>query len=79
MCEKKEISFSFKGKTNDLLCDNGVLKSTRLVEIDELFLNGEIIERNYDVMLTSCDSSLEHERFNKLIGKKIEVTIKIID
>lgn len=79
MCEKKEMIFTFKGKTNDLLSDNGMLKSTRLVELDKFIDDSQIIERNYDVMLTSYDSSLKHERFNKLIGKNIEVTIKIID
>ena len=69
-----------EGNTNDLLLVNGdsSLKSTRLVKLDlssKTAINEEII----DLAITSTNMMKEHKIFDKLMGKKIRISVDILD
>lgn len=72
---KCEPLFVFSGNANDLYTDNGIYKSIRLVNLVE---NNDEIERNQDIVLTSYASDSVHDMFDKLLGKNIEITVKIL-
>lgn len=73
------IVLELEGKTNDLLSvDNERnLKMTRLVHANDADPDyNEIV----DVAITSVDPSRTHEFFNnKLLGKKIKITVEAED
>lgn len=69
-----------EGNTNDLLLVNGdsSLKSTRLVKLD-LSSKTEINEEIIDLAITSTNMMKEHKIFDKLMGKKIRISVDILD
>lgn len=70
--------FQFEGKMDDLLVDYGKVKSSRLVEFGETDENGN--EQNWDVQLTSYNSfGTKHERFDKMLGKTVRITVETIE
>lgn len=70
--------FQFEGKLDDLLVDNGKVKSSRLIEFGKTDDNGN--EQNWDVQLTSFNSfEAKHERFDKMLGKTVRITVETID
>lgn len=69
-----------EGNTNDLLLVNGdsSLKSTRLVKLD-LNATSEINEEIIDLAITSTSMKKEHKIFDELLGKKIKISVDILD
>lgn len=69
-----------EGYTNDLLMvnNNASMKSTRLVQLDSRNI-GEIDEEIIDIAITSTNMNGEHEMFDKLLGKKIRITVEVFD
>lgn len=76
---KKEY-IVLEGNTNDLLLVNGdsSLKSTRLVKLD-LNATSEINEEIIDLAITSTSMKKEHKIFDELLGKKIKISVDILD
>lgn len=70
----------FEGNTNDLLIDSvdkeSSIKSTRLVRIEQL---GNPSEEIMDVAITSSNIFGNHPLFDRMINKKIRITIDIIE
>lgn len=68
------------GFADDLMCveKDGKIKSISLVNVPE---NDEDDSGNYlDVTITSIsEENKEHELIDKLLGHKLQVTIKIVD
>lgn len=69
-----------EGNTNDLLLVNGdsSLKSTRLIKLD-LNATTEFNEEIIDLAITSTNMKREHPTFDKLLGKKIRISVDILD
>lgn len=71
--DNANILIEFTGNTDDLFVDKGIIRQTRLInDFDDY-------KQNFDIAITSYDESLEHEQFNKLLGRKIKVTIETAD
>lgn len=66
-----------EGNTDDLLTvtPDGKYKSTRLIDLPEDYDNGEIC----DLSFTSTSMNKEFKTFDKIIGKKIRITLEYID
>lgn len=74
----ENIFLTLEGEANDLLMvgQNGEMKCTRLIQLPEtLDENEEVI----DVCVTSSNGYGEHPIFDKLLNKKIRITIELID
>lgn len=69
-----------EGNTNDLLLVNGdsSLKSTRLIKLD-LKSTTEFNEEIIDLAITSTNMNKEHPTFDELLGKKIRISVDILD
>lgn len=69
-----------EGNTNDLLLVNGdsSLKCTRLIKLD-LNATSELNEEIIDLAITSTNMKKEHPTFDKLLGKKIRISVDILD
>lgn len=77
--EESKVFLELEGNTNDLLMVNGdnSMKSTRL-----LWLNPESFDPDdevVDLCITSTNMSGEHPLFDKLLDKKIKITVTIED
>lgn len=77
--EKTENVITVEGYTNDLLgvSNNGEMKQTRLFYLlpDNLEENQETL----DLMITSTNPYQSFPIFNKLLGKKIRISVDIIE
>ena len=69
-----------EGNTNDLLLVNGdsSLKSTRLIKLD-WNATSEMKEEIIDIAITSTNMMKEHPTFDKLLNKKIKISVDILD
>lgn len=69
------MTLQFKGKTNDLLYvhEDGTIKCTRLVNIDETTVPEK--DQVLDVCLTSSAPDGNHSIFDSFLDKNITVTI----
>lgn len=69
----ENVLYSFSGNASDLLVDEGKLKMTSLVEIDD--------ENGSDVRLAieSFNEKGIHEVFDRMLGRNIEITVRIIE
>ena len=66
------VAFIFEGKLDDLLTDNGNIKSSRLIEFGN--------EQNWDIQLTSYNNiEPKHEKFDSLLGKKVRIIVETIE
>lgn len=76
---EKNIFLELEGNANDLLMVNGdnSMKCTRLIKLDPTSL--EIDEEIVDLCITSTNMSGEHPLFDKLLDKKIKITVEIVD
>lgn len=72
-----ELFLELEGKADDLLMVNGdnSMKCTRLIRLDSTSMdeNEEII----DLCITSTNMNGEHPMFDKLLGKKIKISVYI--
>lgn len=76
--QENNVAFQFEGKLDDLLVDYRTVKSSRLVEFGNKSENGR--EQNWDIQLTSYNNiDSKHERFDKLLGKKVRITVETIE
>lgn len=72
------VAFIFEGKLDDLLTDNGNIKSSRLIEFGNDIENGS--EQNWDIQLTSYNNiEPKHEKFDQLLGKKVRIIVETIE
>lgn len=69
-----------EGNTNDLLLINGdsSLKTTRLIQLDNRPVD-EYNEEIVDIAITSTSMRKNHPIFDKLLNKKIKITVDILD
>lgn len=66
------VAFIFEGKLDDLLTDNGNIKSSRLIKFGN--------EQNWDIQLTSYNNiEPKHEKFDSLLGKKVRIIVETIE
>lgn len=76
---KEERFIELVGDTSQFMIGNSdsTVKCTRLVDIDpnETNVDRELI----DICITSTSMRGDHKIFNKLIGKKIRITVDILD
>ena len=77
--ENKNVVFSVEGNTNDLLQVAGgeCMKRTSLVYINPI--SKEIGEEVITVSIDSTNEALTFPIFDKMIGKKIKVTVEVVD
>ena len=77
--EEKNIFLELEGNTDDLLMVNGnnSMKCTRLIWLNPESFNPE--DEVVDLCITSTNISGEHPLFDKLLGKKIKITVTIED
>lgn len=69
------VAFIFEGKLDDLLTDNGNIKSSRLIKFGNETEYGN--EQNWCIQLTSYNNiEPKHEKFDSLLGKKLELLLK---
>lgn len=76
------VAFIFEGKLDDLLTDNGNIKSSRLVKFgNETEYETEYgSEQNWDIQLTSYNNiEPKHEKFDSLLGKKVRIVVETIE
>lgn len=72
------VAFIFEGRLDDLLTDNGNVKSSRLIEFGNDTENGS--EQNWDIQLTSYNNvEPKHERFDQFLGKKVRIIVETIE
>ena len=74
-----KIFLELEGNANDLLMVNNdnSMKCTRLIKLDPTVT--EINEEIVDICITSTNMNGEHPLFDKLIDRKIKITIEFID
>lgn len=73
---------TLEGNVNDLLMVNEMhsMKCTRLIHFNEDNLNNNALnEEIVDVCITSTNMYGEHPLFDKLLGKKIRITVDILE
>lgn len=77
--EEKNTFLELEGNTDDLLMVNGdnSMKCTRLIWLNPESFNPE--DEVVDLCITSTNISGEHPLFDKLLGKKIKITVTIED
>lgn len=77
--ENKNVVFSVEGNTNDLLqvASGECMKRTNLVYINPI--SKEIGEEVITVSIDSTNEALTFPIFDKMIGKKIKVTVEVVD
>lgn len=83
----EKIFLRLEGRTDDLLFENGFLKMTRLVQdrgdetldvtVESRTFAGE--EQITSVLGSSNDITGEHPKFDELLGKKIRITVEVIE
>lgn len=73
------VFLQLEGETNDLLMVNndGSMKYTRLINLDSDIKSEE--NEIIDICVTSTNVYQEHPLFDKLIGKKIRLTIETLE
>lgn len=79
MNNNEQIYLELEGNTNDLLMVNNdnSMKCTRLINLDE---NTKLDEEIVDLCITSTNmNNYEHPIFDKLLDKKIRITVTILD
>lgn len=79
-----EEFLNLEGYANDLLMvnENETMKCTRLIHFDDDLLSSvsdNVNEEIVDVCITSTNMYGEHPLFDKLLNKKINITVKILD
>lgn len=74
-----EQFLTLEGNTDDLLMINSdnSMKATRLIRLDPK--SSEINEEIIDLAITSTNMNGEHPMFDKILGKKIKISVDIID
>ena len=72
------IFLELEGKTDDLLMVNNdeSMKSTRLIKLPD---TNEEDEEVIDISVTSTNIWHSHPEFDKLLGKRIKMTIEILN
>lgn len=77
--EEKNIFLQLEGNANDLLMVNSdnSMKCTRLIKLDPTVT--EINEEIVDICITSTNMNSEHPLFDKILNKKIKITVEVID
>lgn len=74
------VAFSFEGKLDDLLTDNGNIKSSRLIKFGNETETECGSEQNWDIQLTSYNNiEPKHEKFDSLLGKKVRIVVETIE
>lgn len=78
--EKKESFISVEGYTDDLLevSNNGEMKQTRLFYLIPENID-EDNQETFDLTITSTNPYKEFRIFDQLLGKKIRISIDIIE
>lgn len=76
---EEKVFLELKGNANDLLMVNGdnSMKCTRLLWLNPKSYNPE--DEVVDLCITSTNLSGEHPLFDKILGKKIKITVTIED
>jgi len=76
---EENLFLQLEGNANDLLMINNdnSMKCTRLIQLEPDIKPEE--DEILDICITSTNVYGEHPRFDKLIGKKIRMTIETID
>ena len=74
-----EQFLTLEGNTDDLLMINSdnSMKATRLIRLDPK--SSEINEEIIDLAITSTNMNGNHSLFDKILGKKIKISVDIID
>lgn len=74
-----EQFLTLEGNTDDLLMINSdnSMKATRLIRLDPK--SSEINEEIIDLAITSTNMNGVHPLFDKILGKKIKISVDIID
>ena len=74
-----EQFLTLEGNTDDLLMINSdsSMKATRLIRLDPK--SSEINEEIIDLAITSTNMNGKHPMFDKILGKKIKISVDIID
>lgn len=74
-----EQFLTLEGNTDDLLMVNSdnSMKATRLIRLDPK--SSEINEEIIDLAITSTNMNGNHSLFDKILGKKIKISVDIID
>lgn len=77
--DKENTFLELEGNVDDLLMINGdnSMKCTRLIKLDPT--STEINEEIVDLCITSTNMNGEHPLFDKLIGKKIKISVEIVE
>ena len=83
----EKIFLRLEGNVNDLLYENGFLKMTRLVQdIEDESIDVTVESRAFEdeeqlsaAIGSSNDITGEHKAFDELLGKKIRITIEVIE
>ena len=79
----EKIFLQLEGNVNDLLYENGFLKMTRLVkEIDNEAIDVTVESRGEQMTCavgSSNDTDGEHPKFDELLGKRIRITVEVIE
>lgn len=77
--EERNIFLELEGNTDDLLMVNNddSMKCTRLVRLDPFSTN--IDEEIVDLCITSTNMEGRHPLFDQLLGKKIKITVEVMD
>lgn len=78
--EEKNVILELEGNADDLLMVNGdnTMKCTRLIWLNPETYNPE--DEVVDLCITSTNvTKAEHPLFDKILGKKIKMTISVID
>lgn len=73
------IFLQLEGRTDDLLMVNGdnSMKCTRLINLEPNIKPEE--DEIIDICVTSTNMYKEHPNFDKLIGKKIRLTVETLE
>lgn len=73
------LFLQIEGNANDLLMVNNdnSMKCTRLIQLEPDIKPEE--DEILDICITSTNVYGEHPRFDELLGKKIRITVEIID
>lgn len=81
--DKKKIFLELDGYPDELLYENGFLKMTRLVQdVKNESIDVTVESRNEQFTCaigSSNDIDGDHPKFDELLGKKIKITVEIID
>lgn len=74
-----KVFLELEGNANELLLINNdnSMRCTRLIDLDENSKNYD--EEIIDICITSTNMYGNHKKFDKLLDKKIKITVEIVE